>query len=183
MFAGNELIFFFLMPRLKMCVRTRGLPESWARIFATERPTVPKPMRPIFRRRSALADFFAARDLADFVFDERDDARDFPNELSSGCSSYQRPDKTRRRKPASSFFAGVRRGRLRPAQMCGNGEPFKDVVILSGATGRFSRPALAGRPVTQSKNLCSSYQPAMLSHEERSLASLGMTALECTAHV
>jgi hypothetical protein len=33
-----------------------------------------------------------------FVFAERDDVRDFANDPSSGQSSYQTPDKTRRRK-------------------------------------------------------------------------------------
>jgi hypothetical protein len=57
---------------------------------------VPKPIRPIFSRLSALADFFTARDLT--AFDERDDVRDFRNDLSSGHSSYQTLEKSRRRK-------------------------------------------------------------------------------------
>ena len=72
MCEDSEPIFFFLMLRLKICVRSRGPLESCARIFATERPTVPKPTRAIFSLRSAAADFFAARPRVDFVFGERD---------------------------------------------------------------------------------------------------------------
>jgi hypothetical protein len=50
-------------------------------IVATEWPTVPKPTSAIFRRRSADADFRAARDFA--VFD-LDAARDLTNEIASG---------------------------------------------------------------------------------------------------
>src|SRR5579863_9947861 len=99
MLAGSEPIFFFLMPRLKMCVSSRGPLESCERIFATERPTVPKPTMAIFNFRSAPGDFLGARARKPFGFDERDeerdDERDFPNDRSSGHSSYQRPEKTR----------------------------------------------------------------------------------------
>jgi hypothetical protein len=46
-------------------------------IFATERPTVPKPTSAIFRRRSAAATLRGARDFAGFDFhDERERAKE-----------------------------------------------------------------------------------------------------------
>ena len=95
---GSEAIFFLSMLRLKTWVSSSGPPESCDRILATERPTVPKPTSAIFRRRSAPADFFAARGRAVFVFCGRDAARDLPKCGSSGQTSYQRRAEARRRK-------------------------------------------------------------------------------------
>jgi hypothetical protein len=87
-----------------MCVSSKGPLESCDRIFATERPTVPKPTMAIFSLRSANGDFLEARAREPFGFEERDeerdDERDFPNDPTSGYSSYQRPEKTRRGKAA-----------------------------------------------------------------------------------
>jgi uncharacterized membrane protein (DUF2068 family) len=47
-------------------VSSRGLAASWQRIFATERPTVPKPISPIFSFLPALAAFLAGAAFVGF---------------------------------------------------------------------------------------------------------------------
>src|SRR5690242_3245259 len=76
MSTGNPAIFFLSILRLKMCVRRSGLSLSLHKIFATERPTVPKPMRAIFSLLPACRAALCDADFARRAPDERDLATD-----------------------------------------------------------------------------------------------------------